>query len=103
MKANKKIFIVVLILVLALTGCTKQLKDADGKVVQDKKTNQTLVENILCKPVELKETYETAIEEKKKDLKKLYKEGEISKKEYFLNVTNKNLSEILANFTSKKI
>ena len=82
MKKNKKLLIVVIGLVLLLTGCTKQLKDADGKVIQDEKTKQTLVENILCKPVELEETYKEAIEQKKEDYKKLYDEGEISKKEY---------------------
>lgn len=90
MKKNKKLLIVLVCLVLLLTGCTKQFKDADGKVVQDEKTKQTLVENILCKPVELKETYEKAIEEKKSDLKKLYKEGDLSKKEY-----NKKIDELL--------
>ena len=90
MKKNKKILILAVCLVLLLTGCTKQFKDADGKVVQDEKTKQTLVENILCKPVELKETYEKSIEEKKSDLKKLYKEGDLSKKEY-----NKKLDELL--------
>ena len=82
MKKNKKLLIVVIALMFLLTGCTKQLKDADGKVVQDEKTKQTLVENILCKPVELKVTYEEAIEEKKNDLDKLLEEGEISKKEH---------------------
>ena len=82
MKTNKKIFIVVLILVLALTGCTKQLKDADGKVVQDEKTKQTLVENILCQPVELRDVYEEVIEKQKQDYKKMYEEGDLSKKEY---------------------
>ena len=59
MKKNKKLLIVVIALMFLLTGCTKQFKDAEGKVVQDDKTKQNLVENILCKPVELKETYET--------------------------------------------
>ena len=82
MKKNRKLLILVIGLVFVLTGCTKQFKDADGKIVQEETTKQTLVENILCRPVELKETYEKAIEEKKEDLKKLYDEGELSKKEY---------------------
>ena len=82
MKVNKKLLIVIIGLVFLLTGCTKQFKDADGKVVQYEKTKQTLVENILCKPVDLEDTYEEAIEKKEKDLKKLYEDGEISKKEY---------------------
>lgn len=90
MKKNKKLLLVVIALVFLLTGCTKQFKDADGKVVQDETTKQTLVENILCRPVELKDTYEEAIKEKKKDLKEQYKEGELSKKEY-----NKKVDELL--------
>ena len=82
MKKNKKLLIVVIALMFLITGCTKQLKDVDGKVIQDETTKQTLVENILCKPVELKNTYEKAIEEKKKDLDKLLEDGEISKKEH---------------------
>ena len=82
MKKNKKLLIVVIGLVLLLTGCTKQMKDVDGKVVQDKTTKQALVENILCRPVELKESYEKAIEEKKEAYDKLLKEDEITKKEY---------------------
>ena len=82
MKKNKKILLVVIALMFLLTGCTKHLKDADGKVVQDETTKQTLVENILCRPVNLKDTYEKAIEEKKVALKKLYEEGDLSKKEY---------------------
>lgn len=82
MKKNKKLLIVVIALMFLLTGCTKQLKDADGKVVQDDTTKQTLVENILCRPVDLKDTYETKIQEKKEALKKLYENGDLSKKEY---------------------
>ena len=90
MKKNKKILIIIAALVFLLTGCTKQFKDADGKVVQDETTKQTLVENILCKPEELKESYEEAIKEKKSTLKKQYKEGDLSKKEY-----NKEVAELL--------
>jgi len=90
MKKNKKLLIVVIGLVFLLTGCTKQFKNAEGKVVQDETTKQALVENILCKPVELKETYEDAIKDKKKTLKEQYEEGEISKKEY-----NKKVDSLL--------
>lgn len=90
MKKNKKLLIVVISLVFLLTGCTKQFKDVDGKLVQDETTKQTLVENILCRPVELKDTYEETIKEKKKDLKEKYDEGDLSKKEY-----NKKLDELL--------
>ena len=90
MKKNKKILIVIVGLVFLLTGCTKQFKDADGKVIQDETTKQTLVENILCKPVELKDTYEAAIKDKKKELQKQYTAGDLSKKEY-----NKKIDELL--------
>lgn len=82
MKKNKKLLIVVIALMFLITGCTKQFKDADGKVIQDETTKQTLVENILCRPVDLKDTYEEAIEKKKNDLDKLLEDGEISKKEH---------------------
>ncbi len=82
MKKNKKILVLLMIGVLFLTGCTKQLKDADGKVITDDTTKQVLVENILCKPVELDETYKTALEKKKEDYKKLYDSGDLSKKDY---------------------
>ena len=82
MKKNKKLLIVGIALVFLLTGCTKQFKDADGKVIQDEKTKQTLVENILCKPVDLEDTYEDAIKEKKKELKKQYESGDLSKNKY---------------------
>ena len=82
MKKNKKLLIVVIGLVFLLTGCTKQFKDADGKVVQDETTKQALVENILCKPVDLEKSYEKAIEEKKEAYDKLLEEDEITKKEH---------------------
>ena len=82
MKKNKKIFIILILAVLTLTGCTKQLKDADGKVIQDEKTKQTLVENILCQPDELRDVYENAIDQKKKDYKKMYEDGDLSKNDY---------------------
>ena len=87
MKKNKKIILFILI-VLLLTGCSKQLKDADGKIIRDDKTNQVLVENILCKPVELKEKYETELQKKKEDLAKKYEDGDISKKEYEKKTAN---------------
>ena len=88
MKKNKKLLIVVVGLVFLLTGCTKQFKDVDGKVVQDETTKQALVENVLCRPVELKESYEKAIEEKKEAYDKLLEEDEITKKEHKKLVNN---------------
>ena len=57
MKKNKKLIIVVLMSVLLLTGCTKQLKDADGNVVQDDKTKQVLVEKGNIEHTELTTAY----------------------------------------------
>lgn len=82
MNKNKKLLVIVFIAVLLLTGCTKQLKDANGKVVTDKKTKVTLVENVLCRPNELKQTYVDAIEKKQQDYKKMYEDGDLSKKDY---------------------
>ena len=82
MKKNKKLLVALLIGVFALTGCTKQLKDADGKVVQDETTKQVLVENILCQPESLRNVYEDAIKEKKNDLKQMYEDGDLSKNDY---------------------
>lgn len=82
MSKNKKLLIVGILSVLLLTGCTKQLKDVDGKVVKDETTKQTIVENILCQPNELRKTYEDAIQKKHEDLKKKYEEGDLSKKDY---------------------
>ena len=88
MKKNKKILLLVIGLVFLITGCTKQFKDVDGKVVQDETTKQTLVENILCRPKELKGSYEKAIEEKKEAYDKLLEEEEITKKEHKKLVNN---------------
>lgn len=84
---NKKMIIILLILFL-LTGCTKQLKDVDGKVITAKETKQVLIENVLCKPNKLLEEYEIAIEQKKKDYKKIYENGDISKNEYKDKISN---------------
>jgi len=62
-KKNTKILILIL-LVMFLTGCTKILKDEDGKTVTNKKTGQNITENIFCQPTN-------------KDVKKIYKENKI--------------------------
>lgn len=64
-KFKIKKILLVLILVMSLTGCTKVLKNDDGKTVQNKTTGQNLTENILCQP-ESKETI------------KLYKENGVN-------------------------
>ena len=47
---KKKILICLILISFMLSGCTKQLKDSDGKVVQNELTGQNLTKNILCKP-----------------------------------------------------
>lgn len=47
---KKKIAILLIIMLISLTGCTKILKNDENKAVQNKTTGQSLVENILCQP-----------------------------------------------------
>ena len=49
MKYKNK-FIILLVAVLLLTGCTTTLKTEDKKVVKNPETGQSLTANILCKP-----------------------------------------------------
>ena len=98
---KKKVLLFLLICLFLLSGCTKQLKDAKGAVVRDDTTKQVLVENILCKPVELKDEYEKVLTKKKKDYDKLYKAGDISKKEY--NAKTKSILDIEKLPNCKKI
>ena len=77
-----KILILLVLAVLLTTGCTKQLKNADGSVVRAEKTNQILVENVICRPNELKDEYIKAIDKKREDLLKKFEDGDISKKKY---------------------
>ena len=52
MKKSKKIYkILIIILMLMLTtGCTKTLTDSNKKPVKNEVTGQNLTENILCQP-----------------------------------------------------
>ena len=47
---KKKIFIIVAIVLVTLTGCNKTLVDGDKRRVIDEKTGQSLSANILCLP-----------------------------------------------------
>ncbi len=70
MKENnsKKLFILLFLILLLTTGCTKTLKGKDNKAVINPETGQSLTENILCQP-ENKETIK-AYEENGVDLSK---------------------------------
>ncbi len=78
-----KLLSILLILVL-LTGCTKQLKDEDGKIVKNNETGQTLPSNILCKPTDkdIVSLYNKTRENKIKDLDKKLKNDDITKSDY---------------------
>lgn len=87
-KKTTKVLVLLLCLIL-LTGCTKQMKSANGKqVIKSETTNQTLVENVLCKPDKLYDEYDKALKQKKSDYKKMYKKGNLSKKEYNKKIDN---------------
>ena len=49
MKKKTLLLFLVPILVLSLTGCTKNLKDKDNKIVKNEITGQNLPSNILCR------------------------------------------------------
>ncbi len=49
-KNRKKITIILIVCLALLSGCTKQLKDEDNKVVTNEETGQSITENIICKP-----------------------------------------------------
>ena len=42
--------LLLVIIIFALTGCTKMLKDSDNKIVKNEITGGTVTENIICKP-----------------------------------------------------
>ena len=56
MKNIKKLgkILLICLFVFSLTGCTKYLKDENGKAVQNVETGQNLPSNILCKPTDKK-------------------------------------------------
>ena len=82
---NKKI-ILVLIAVFLLTGCTKQLKDVDGKVVKNEETGQVLPSNILCQPSngDIREIYENNTKVKKEKYLSQYKKGDLKCSNYHI-------------------
>ena len=54
MKKSKLKLIMVLMIVLLFTGCTKQLKGKDKKPVINETTGQSLTANIICQPTDEK-------------------------------------------------
>ncbi len=92
MQKKKILLPLLLIMVLCLTGCTKQLKGPDGKVVINSETGQQLPSNVLCAPTD--EDILKLYKENKENLEKAYKkqldDGDISKKDY-----EKKVSEIV--------
>ena len=54
MKKNKMKLVMVLLIVLLFTGCTKQLKGKDKKAVINEVTGQSLTANIICQPTDKK-------------------------------------------------
>jgi len=50
MKNKKILLIIMLLLILPITGCTKYVKTENKQMVVDKETGERLVSNILCKP-----------------------------------------------------
>ena len=85
MKKNSKLKILILVLLVVFsTGCTKQLKDVNGKIVKNEKTGQTLPANILCKPTDsdILKLYKDTETKQLKSLDKKLKAKDISKSEY---------------------
>ena len=84
MKNKNKLIILLLILLVFTTGCTKQLKNVDGKVVKNESTGQSLPSNILCAPTDKEniKLYNETRENKIKEYKKQLKKKKITKTEY---------------------
>ena len=45
-------FILLMLSILLLTGCTKNLKNSENKIVTNEKTGQSVTENIICRPTD---------------------------------------------------
>lgn len=72
---KKKLIVIVAIILVTLTGCTKTLTDGDKKRVINEKTGQSLTANIICLPedkelLEKYKEYEKYMEVKLEDLPK---------------------------------
>ena len=85
MKTKKTI--IILMLLLSLTGCTKYLSDNNNKRITNEKTGQSLTSNIVCKPkdkelLSIYKKYEKNMEVKLKDLPECSKMKIYNKKTY---------------------
>ncbi len=49
-KIKLKKIVICLMCIFLLSGCTKQLKGKDNKVITNEETGQSITENIICKP-----------------------------------------------------
>lgn len=50
MKNKKYKLLIIILLVITMSGCTKIMKNKDGKAVINPKTGQTLTKNVICQP-----------------------------------------------------
>ncbi len=84
MKKNKLVIAFLILVIFSLTGCTKNLKGADGKVVTNEVTGQILPSNIICAPTdpEIIKIYDKTREDLLEKYKKEYDAGDLSKKDY---------------------
>lgn len=84
---KKKIIVVIAIILVALTGCTKTLTDENKQRVINEKTGQSLTSNILCLPedeelLEIYQKYEDRMEIKLDELPKCTNMKVYEKKSY---------------------
>lgn len=84
---KKKIIVIMAIILVTMTGCTKTLTDNNKKRVVNEATGQSLTSNILCLPenkelLEQYQKYEENMEIKLSDLKKCSKMKVYERKTY---------------------
>ena len=79
----KKIIIMIMLL-FCVSGCSKQLTDADNKIVKNDSTGQTLTKNILCQPEEkdVIKKYNETLENAKLKYQQQLDNKEITQKQY---------------------
>lgn len=84
---KKKIAVIIAVVCLLTTGCTKTLTDGDKKPVMNTETGQNLTSNILCLPedqnlLDKYKKYESSMEVKLEDLPKCTEMKVYEKKNY---------------------